>query len=74
MEVRDWLSSSCAQTVLDDLSRMALSIYNRFENRRRMGVEVIVLTMLISNQSLCFEIPEKYHSTMFVLEMMVSCR
>ena len=73
-EVRAWLSDSCVQTALDSLAQTALCIYNRFENRRRMGVEVIVLSMLVTDRSTWFEIPDKYHSPMFVLEMMVSCR
>ena len=73
-EVRSWLISYCVQTTLDDLAKIALSIYNRFENRRRMGVEIVVLAMLMTEQSTWFEIPDKYHSSLFVLEMMVSCR
>ena len=39
-----------------------------------MGVEVIVLTMLAHPAIKRWEIPEKYHNTSFVIEMLVSCR
>lgn len=46
----------------------------RYDNRRRMGVEVMVLTMLASPTITRWEVPEKYHSTYFVIDMLVSCR
>lgn len=64
----------CVQTVIDDLLRTALEIYNRFDNRRRMGVEVLVLAALANKNSTWFEVPDKYQSNVFVLEMLVSCR
>ncbi len=73
-EVRDHLSRCCVQSTLSELSQMALDIYNRFDNRRRMGVEVLVLSMLATKHSTWFAVPDKYHSPTFVLEMLVSCR
>ncbi len=73
-EVREHLSSCCVQSALSDLSQTALDIYNRFDNRRRMGVELIVLAMLASRRATWFAVPDKYHSPTFVLEMLVSCR
>ena len=49
-------------------------LFFRYDNRRRMGVEVIVLTMLATPTMTRWEIPEKYHSTYFVIDMLVSCR
>jgi hypothetical protein len=73
-EVRAFLKSSCVQPVLDELSRTALDIYNRFDNRRRMGVEVIVLAMIANENATRFELPDKYSSALFVIEMLVSTR
>eukprot|EP00094_Tigriopus_californicus_P011193 TCALIF_10802-PA protein Name:"Protein of unknown function" AED:1.00 eAED:1.00 QI:0/0/0/0/0.5/0.66/3/0/757 len=73
-EVRDFLAQSLVQSALEDLVRTALDIYNRFDNRRRMGVEIMVLAMMLNKHSNWFEIPDKYHSPTFVLEMLVSCR
>lgn len=39
-----------------------------------MGVEVMVLSMLAHPAIKKWEIPEKYHNTSFVIEMLVSCR
>ena len=39
-----------------------------------MGVEVIVLTILATPTMTRWEVPEKYHSTYFVIDMLVSCR
>ena len=46
----------------------------RYDNRRRMGVEVLVLTMLATPTMTRWELPEKYHSDRFVIDMLVSCR
>ena len=46
----------------------------RYDNRRRMGVEVVVLTMLATPTMTRWELPEKYHSDRFVIDMLVSCR
>lgn len=73
-EVRYHLSRHCVQSALDDLSRIALNIYNRFDNLRRMGVEILVLAMLANKNSQVFEIPDKYDSPLFVQEMLVSYR
>lgn len=40
-EVRVHLQQHCVRSVLDDLLQTLLDIYNRFENRRRMGIEMI---------------------------------
>eukprot|EP00095_Tigriopus_kingsejongensis_P005085 maker-scaffold159_size295958-snap-gene-1.28 protein:Tk05085 transcript:maker-scaffold159_size295958-snap-gene-1.28-mRNA-1 annotation:"conserved hypothetical protein" len=73
-EIRQFLSQSLGRSALDDLTRTALDIYNRFDNRRRMGVELMVLAMMITKHSTWFEIPDKYHSHTFVLEMLASMR
>ena len=39
-----------------------------------MGVEVLVLTMLATPTMTRWELPEKYHSDRFVIDMLVSCR
>ena len=39
-----------------------------------MGVEVMVLSMLATPAMTRWEVPEKYHSTYFVIDMLVSCR
>ena len=39
-----------------------------------MGVEVLVLTMLATPTMTRWELPEKYHTTYFVIDMLVSCR
>ena len=59
---------------IGELASTALEIYNRCENRRRMGFEVTVLSFLINSRSAWLEIPEKYHSKAFVMDMLVSCR
>ena len=46
----------------------------RYDNRRRMGVEVVVLTMLATPTMTRWELPEKYHTSYFVIDMLVSCR
>ena len=68
------MSSCCVNSALEDLAKTALDIYNRFDNRRRMGVELMVLAMLTTKHANHFEVPDKYHSAIFVLEMLVSCR
>ncbi len=62
------------QSSLCELTQTALEIYNRFDNRRRMGVEVLLLAMLTNRHSRAFQLPDKYHSPVFVLEMLVSCK
>ena len=39
-----------------------------------MGVEVLVLTMLSTPTMTRWELPEKYHTSYFVIDMLVSCR
>jgi len=73
-QVRDYMNENCVHTVAEDLLTLALDIFSRYDNRRRMGVEVMVLTMLASPTITRWEIPEKYHSTYFVIDMLVSCR
>lgn len=73
-QVREHLTRHLVGESIEALARTALEIYNRFDNRRRMGVEVIVLSMLVTKYSTWFEVPDKYHSVVFVLEMLVSCR
>jgi hypothetical protein len=46
----------------------------RYDNRRRMGVELLVLCMLAGPALLAFQIPDKYHASYFVIDMLVSCR
>ena len=60
--------------MLDHLSRVALDVYNRFDNRRRMGCEVAVLAMVAGKAAKAFQVPDKYHSRTFVLEMLASCK
>ena len=45
-EVREYMRENCVHTVAEDLLALALDIFSRYDNRRRMGVEVMVLTML----------------------------
>ena len=71
-EVREFLCYHVAPPVLEYATRCALDVYNRFDNRRRMGAEVMVLAMLAGKAAKNFEIPDKYHSRTFVLEMMVA--
>jgi len=73
-EVRDYMKENCVHTVADDLLSLALDIFSRYDNRRRMGVEVLVLTMLATPTMTRWELPEKYHTTYFVIDMLVSCR
>lgn len=73
-EIREYLKENCVHTVSDDLLTLALDIFSRYDNRRRMGVEVIVLTILATPTMTRWEVPEKYHSTYFVIDMLVSCR
>ena len=47
---------------------------DRYDNRRRMGVEVMVLCMLSSPALTRFQLPDKYHASYFVIDMLVSCR
>ncbi len=47
---------------------------SQFDNRRRMGVELCVLSLLCGRRSSAFAVPDKYHSPTFVLEMLVSCK
>ena len=53
---------------------LTYSAMARYDNRRRMGVEVMVLSMLATPAMTRWEVPEKYHSTYFVIDMLVSCR
>jgi len=73
-EVREYMRENCVHTVAEELLTLALDIFSRYDNRRRMGVEVMVLTMLASPTITRWEVPEKYHSTYFVIDMLVSCR
>ncbi len=73
-EVKDYLGENLVPAQLSELAATALEIYNRCDNRRRMGWEIIVLALLASDRSTWFEVPEKYHSRTFVLDMLVSCR
>ena len=73
-EVRDHLADNCVNSALEDVAQAALDIYSRFENRRRMGVEIMVLAMLTSKRASKLEVPEKYQSHTSVLDMLVSCR
>ncbi len=66
-EVRHHLGSYLVQSALSDLSQMALDIYNRFDNRSRMGVGVTVLSMLAGKRSPWFAVPGKYHPPTFVV-------
>ena len=45
-DVREYMRENCVHTVAEDLLALALDIFSRYDNRRRMGVEVMVLTML----------------------------
>ena len=56
------------------LNSVKLLFLDRYDNRRRMGVEVLVLTMLSTPTMTRWELPEKYHTTYFVIDMLVSCR
>jgi hypothetical protein len=51
-----------------------MSLTLRYDNRRRMGVELLVLCMLAGPALLSFQIPDKYHASYFVIDMLVSCR
>jgi len=73
-EARDHLVDNLAATLSDDLFALAMDIFSRYDNRRRMGVEVMVLSMLATPAMTRWEVPEKYHSTYFVIDMLVSCR
>jgi len=73
-EVRDYLVENLAVTLSDDLFALAMDIFSRYDNRRRMGVEIMVLSMLATPSMSRWEVPEKYHSTYFVIDMLVSCR
>ena len=73
-QVRRHLKTFCVQSAIDELFATALNIYNRYENRRRMGVELIVLCALANKRLSGFQVPDKYQSPLFVLEMLVSCR
>lgn len=73
-EVRDYMRENCVHTVSDDLFSLALDIFSRYDNRRRMGVELMVLTMLATPGMARWEVPDKYHSAYFVIDMLVSCR
>lgn len=73
-EIRGYLKENCVHTVSDDLFTLALDVFSRYDNRRRMGVELIVLAMLATPGMHRWEVPEKYHSTYFVIDMLVSCR
>ena len=73
-EIRKYLTENCVHTVSDDLFSLALDIFSRYDNRRRMGVELIVLAILATPGLQRWEVPEKYHSTYFVIDMLVSCR
>ena len=46
----------------------------RYDNRRRMGVELMILCMLTSPSLTSWEIPDKYQAQYFILDMLVSCR
>lgn len=73
-QVRQYLVENCVHTVLEDLFNLALDIFSRYDNRRRMGVEVMVLCILASPALTSFRIPDKYHTSYFVIDMLVSCR
>ena len=73
-EVREHLEDNLVQDQIAELASTALEIYNRCENRRRMGLEVVILSFLVNRRSSWLEIPEKYHSKTFVMDMLVSCR
>ena len=73
-EVRDYLKENYVHTVAEELMALGMDIFSRYDNRRRMGVEIMVLTMLATPTITKWEVPEKYHSTYFVIDMLVSCR
>jgi len=73
-EVREHLRRSCAPSVLAELAKCALDVYNRFDNRRRMGDEIALLCVLCNRASPVLALPDKYESATFVLEMLVSYR
>jgi hypothetical protein len=74
LQVRQHLCDRLVRAQIEHLAATALEIYNRCDNRRRMGQEVVVLCFLVTEGTDAFHIPEKYHSNIFVLEMLVSCR
>ena len=73
-EVREHLADNLVHGQIAELASTALEIYNRCENRRRMGFEIVVLAFLANGCSTWLEVPEKYHSKAFVMDMLVSCR
>jgi len=73
-QVRVYFEENCVQTVLNELFNLAVDIFSRYDNRRRMGVELLQLCMLSSTSQTSWEIPEKYQAHCFVIDMLVSCR
>ena len=73
-QIREYLQENCVHTVLDELFLLAGDIFSRYENRRRMGVELLLLCLLSSPSQTTWQIPEKYQAHYFVIDMLVSCR
>ena len=60
-EVREYMRENCVHTVAEDLLALALDIFSRYDNRRRMGVEVMVLTMLATPNITKWEVNKNIH-------------
>jgi len=73
-EVRNYLEENCVNTIICDLYKLALVIFNRNENRRRMGVELIVLCLLSTPNQEFWSLPTKYNESDTILEMLVSLK
>lgn len=73
-EVRNFLQENCVNTIICDLYKLALVIFNRNENRRRMGVELIVLCILTTQNQEVWSLPTKYNESDTILEMLVSLK
>eukprot|EP00088_Acartia_fossae_P056908 TRINITY_DN6635_c0_g2_i1.p1 TRINITY_DN6635_c0_g2~~TRINITY_DN6635_c0_g2_i1.p1 ORF type:complete len:756 (-),score=155.82 TRINITY_DN6635_c0_g2_i1:596-2863(-) len=73
-EIRIYLRENCVNTLVNDLFKLALSIFNSNDNRRRMGAELILLCMLSNESQVAWSLPTKYHDTETILDMLVSCK
>ena len=60
-DVREYMRENCVHTVAEDLLALALDIFSRYDNRRRMGVEVMVLTMLATPNITKWEVNKNIH-------------
>jgi len=73
-QIREYLQENCVPTVLSELYLLAVDIFSRYDNRRRMGVELLLLCLLSSPSQTSWTIPEKYQAKNFIIDMLVSCR